>query len=92
MEGWLLNCFFLSFSNRENYSNKDISVYTIKACSKIKTKVTCKQNLEHFKMTIQIFFIHNFCTLRFRIIGGVGNSRTALAKNPQVAFFVLNHT
>ena len=61
MEGWLLNCFFLSFSNRENYSNKGISVYTIKAWSKIKTKVTGKQNLAHFKMTIQIFFIHNFC-------------------------------
>ena len=46
-EEWLLNCFFLSFSNLENYSIKNICVYSK---SKIKTKVTSKQNLEHFKM------------------------------------------
>ena len=46
--GWLLNCFFPSFSNHENYSIKNICVYSK---SKIKTKVTNKQNLDHFKIT-----------------------------------------
>ena len=54
---WLLNCFFLSFSNHENYSIKDICVYS--KC-KIKTKVTNKQNLEHFKMIDRILFIRKF--------------------------------
>ena len=45
--GWLLNCFFPFFSNHENYKIKNICVYSK---SKIKTKVTSKQNLEHFKM------------------------------------------
>ena len=57
-EGWLLNCFFLSFSNHENYSIKNICVYSK---SKIKTKVTSKQNLEHFKMINRRLFIHKFC-------------------------------
>ena len=55
---WLLNCFFLSFSNHENYSIKNICVYSK---SKIKTKVTSKQNLEHFKMINRRLFIHKFC-------------------------------
>ena len=54
--GWLLN--FLSFSNHENYSINNICVYSK---SKIKTKVTRKQNLEHFKMINPKFFIHKFC-------------------------------
>ena len=45
--GWLLNCFFLFFSNHENDSIKNICVYSK---SKIKTKVTNKQNLQNFKM------------------------------------------
>ena len=53
-----LNCFFLSFSNHENYSIKNICVYSK---SKIKTKVTSKQNLEHFKMINRRLFIHKFC-------------------------------
>ena len=57
-EGWVLNCFFLSFSNHENYSIKNICVYSK---SKIKTKVTSKQNLEHFKMINRRLFIHKFC-------------------------------
>ena len=44
---WLLNCFFLSFSNHENYSIKKICLYSK---SKTKTKATSKKNLEHFKM------------------------------------------
>ena len=55
---WLLNCFFLSFSNHENYSIKNICVYSK---SKIKTKVTSKQNLEYFKMINRRLFIHKFC-------------------------------
>ena len=46
-EGWLLNCFFLSFSSYANYSIKNICVYSK---SKIKTRVIYKQNLERFKM------------------------------------------
>ena len=57
-EGWVLNCFFLSFSNHENYSIKNICVYSK---SKIKTKVTSKQNLEYFKMINRRLFIHKFC-------------------------------
>ena len=53
-----LNCFFLSFSNHENCSIKNICVYSK---SKIKTKVTSKQNLEHFKMINRRLFIHKFC-------------------------------
>ena len=53
-----LNCFFLSFSNHENCSIKKICVYSK---SKIKTKVTGKQKLEHFKMINQRLFIHKFC-------------------------------
>ena len=53
-EGWLLNCFFLSFSNHENYSIKNICVYSK---SKIK-KVTNKQNIEHFKMINWRLFSH----------------------------------
>ena len=45
--GWFLNRFFISFSNHENYSIKNICVYSR---SKIKTKVTSKQNQEHLKM------------------------------------------
>ena len=56
--GWLLNCFFLSFSNHENYGIKNIFVYSR---SKIKTKVTNKQKLEHFKMINRRLFIHKFC-------------------------------
>ena len=55
----LLNCFFLSFFNYENYSIKKIWVYSK---SKIKTKVTSKQNLEHFKMINRRLFIHKFCS------------------------------
>ena len=55
----LLNCFFLSFFNYENYSIKKIWVYSK---SKIKTKVTSKQNLEHFKMINGRLFIHKFCS------------------------------
>ena len=57
-KNWLLNCFFLSFSNHENYSIKNICVYSK---SKIKAKVTSKQNLEHFKMINRRLFIHKFC-------------------------------
>ena len=56
--GWLLNCFFLSSSNHENCSIKNICVYSK---SKIKTKVTSKQNLEYFKMINRRLFIHKFC-------------------------------
>ena len=57
-EGWLLNCFFLSFSNHENYSIKNICVYSK---SKMKIKLTSKQNLEHLKMINRRLFIHKFC-------------------------------
>ena len=55
---WLaFNCFFLSFSNHGNYSIKNICLY-----SKIKkTKVTSKQNIEHFKMIHRRLFIQKFC-------------------------------
>ena len=56
--GWLLNCFFLSFSNHEYYSIKNICVYSK---SKIKKKVTSKQNLEHLKMINRRLSIHKFC-------------------------------
>ena len=56
-EGWLLNCFFLSFSNHENYSVKNICAYSK---SKIKTKVTSKQNLEHFKKINRRSFLNHF--------------------------------
>ena len=56
--GWVLNCVFLSFFNHENYSVKNICVYSK---SKIKTKVTSKQNLEHFKMINRRLFIPKFC-------------------------------
>ena len=56
--GWLLNCFFLSFSNHENYTIKNICVYSK---SKIKTKETNRPNLEYFKMINRRFFIHKFC-------------------------------
>ena len=56
--GWLLNCFFLSFSNHKNYSIKNICVYSK---SKIKTKVTNKQNLEHFRIINRKLFIPKFC-------------------------------
>ena len=55
--GWLLNCFFLSFSNHENYSIKKIYAYSK---SKIKTKVTSKQNLEHFKKINRRSFLNHF--------------------------------
>ena len=42
----------------EKYIIKDICVYSK---SKIKTKVTSKQNLEHFKMMNQRLFIHKLC-------------------------------
>ena len=45
-EVWLLDCFFLSFSNHENYTIKNICVYSK---SKMKTQVTNKQNLEHLR-------------------------------------------
>ena len=50
--------FFLSFFNHENYSIKNICIYSK---SKIKTKVTSKQNPEHFKMINKRLFIHKFC-------------------------------
>ena len=53
-----LNCFFLSFSNHENYSIKNICVYSK---SKIKTKVRRKQNLEHIKTINRRLLIHKFC-------------------------------
>ena len=49
--------FFLLFYH-EKYSIKDICVYSK---SKIKTKVTSKQILEHFKMMNQRLFIHKLC-------------------------------
>ena len=55
--GWLLNCFFLFFSNHENDSIKNICVYSK---SKIKTKVTNKQNLQNFKMINWRLFSHKF--------------------------------
>ena len=57
-KGWLLNCLFLSFCNRKNYSIKNIWVYSK---SKIKTKVRSKQNLEHFKIINRRPFIRKFC-------------------------------
>ena len=54
----LLNCFFLSFSNNENYSIKNNCVYSK---SRIKAKVTSKQNLEHFNVIIRRLFIPKFC-------------------------------
>ena len=56
--GWLLNCVFLSFSNHKNYSSKNICLYSK---SKIKTKVTNKQNLEHFRIINRKLFIPKFC-------------------------------
>ena len=56
-KNWLLNCFFLSFSNHENYSIKNICVYSK---SKIKPKVTNKQNPEHLKMINWRLFCHKF--------------------------------
>ena len=56
--GQLLNCFLLFFFNHENYIIKNICVYSK---SKIKAKVTSKQNLEHFKMINRRLFIHKFC-------------------------------
>ena len=56
--GWFLNRFFISFSNHENYSIKNICVYSR---SKIKTKVTSKQNQEHLKMINRRSCIHKFC-------------------------------
>ena len=53
-ECWLLNCFFF-FSNHENDSIKNICVYSKNT---IKTKVTSKQNLEHFKMINWRSFSH----------------------------------
>ena len=47
-----------SFCNHESYSIKNIYVYSK---SKIKTKVTSKQNLEHFKMTNRTLFVYKFC-------------------------------
>ena len=55
--GWLLTAFFFPFSNHENYSIKNICIYSK---SKIKTKVPFKQSLEHFKMTNRRLFIPNF--------------------------------
>ena len=55
---WLLNCFFLPFSNHEHYSIKNIYVYSK---SKIKTKETNTQNLEYFKMINRRLFVHKFC-------------------------------
>ena len=53
---------FLSFSNHKNYSIKNISVCSK---SKIKTKVTSKQNPEHFKMINRRLFIHkSFVTIQ----------------------------
>ena len=59
--GWLLNCFFLSFSDHENYSIKNICVFSK---SKIKTEVTSKLNLEHFKMINRRFFINKLCKIQ----------------------------
>ena len=56
--GWFLNGFFISFSNHENYSIKNICVYSR---SKIKTKVTSKQNQEHLKMINRRLCIDKFC-------------------------------
>ena len=56
---YLLNWFFLSFSNNENYNIKNICVCSK---SKIKTEVASKQNLEHFKMINRRLFIHKFCS------------------------------
>ena len=55
---WLLNCFSLFFSNQESYSVNKICLYSK---IKIKTKVTNKQNLEHFKIINRRLFIHKFC-------------------------------
>ena len=44
MGGLISKLLFLSFSNHENYSSKNIRVYRK---NKMKTKVTNKQNLEH---------------------------------------------
>ena len=54
----LLNYFFFLLFYHEKYSIKDICVYSK---SKIKTKVTSKQILEHFKMMNQRLFIHKLC-------------------------------
>ena len=56
--GWDLSCFFLSFANHENYSIKNICVYSKR---KIKTKLTSKQNPEHFKIINRGLLIHKFC-------------------------------
>ena len=56
--GWILNCFFRSFSNHKNYSIKNICAYSN---SKMKTKVTNKQNRENFKMINRKLFIPKFC-------------------------------
>ena len=73
--GWLLNIFFLSFFNHENYSIKKICVYSK---SKIKTKVTSTQNLEHFKMINRRLFIHKFCNNSKKILPS--SSRTILIR------------
>ena len=56
--GQLLNFFFLSFSNHENYPIKKICV---RSKSKVKTKVTSKQNLEYFNMINRRLLIYKLC-------------------------------
>ena len=70
---WLLNCFFISVSDHENYSIKNIYAYSK---SKIYKKVTSTQNLKHFKMINQRFFIHKFC-----------NNSKMLLSSPLAIFF-----
>ena len=63
--GWFLNCFFLSFSSHENYSIKNICVYSK---SKIKTKsgtfyddkskIVISQVLQQFK-TVAVILLGN---------------------------------
>ena len=54
---WLLSCFFLFLSNHENYSIKNICV---SSKSKIQTKVSSNQNLEHFKMINRRLLVHPY--------------------------------
>ena len=56
--GLAFKLLFLYFSNHENYSIKNICVYSK---SKIKTKETNEQNLEYLKVINRRLFIHKFC-------------------------------
>ena len=58
--GWLLNFFFPSFSNHDSYNIKNIRVCSK---SKIKAKVSTKQNLELLLRSFRAIFIRELVFL-----------------------------